>query len=1311
MRKLLAVFISLGMCQSVFSQNAAITSQEIPDHIPGSVVVTLSENAISGAPSSAAGNSQNSEASNWLKSKKKLLGVSALNSLPANASANGQGPELTKNKLERTYVLDIPLSHDIDAAISQLSALAEVEYVEPVHVYNTTYVPSDPYYSYQWEHQLTNIEAAWDVQLGSSDVVVAVIDTGVDYSHEDLSVNIWRDADGAPGRDFVDINLDAYAEAGYSFIPEEDYTVQDNDPMDYDGHGTHVSGIVAASNNNVGMVGVAPGASIMPLRAGYSIIYDDRVVGSLNSVAIAEAIIYAADNGAQVINMSFGGRESAVIRNAVEYAYQQGVVLIASAGNDNSSSTTDSFPAAFPEVISVSALSHSGERASYSTYGSWVDIAAPGGDRNSGLISTVPAEGTLSSSSGYRSLQGTSMASPYVAGAVALLLSENPGLTPGEVKNALLESSDEIIDSSAEVYFGRGTLNLASLINFSSFVETTSSFSSPLAGSEIHGYANIEGTSDGDYTLEIGSGFYPDSWQVFASGSATTGLLGQLNTTEFEDGIYSIRLNTNLTGGYDTAVIDVSINSESRVKPGWSSGNVYNSGVPELAPTIADIDGDGTKEIIAYTASRSSELMPGVSVRDYQGNDRPGFPVLQTEGGYSSNAVSPVVAELDSTSPGKEIAMVYNTFANLARVVVYGSNGATLQYREINAGNNFVRKLAAADFDGNGVSTLVVSAGNVLHVLDEQLNTTAMLDGDFSIVKALSIADINRDGELEILVLGSSSSSVYLNAFAYDGTLLWEHRPSYSARASILNDIVVGDLNNDGFLETIFVSVYQGNNLNVVSHDGTVFRNSGGEPATWPQKIQTIQSTSGLIGFSVADVNGDNYLEVVHTFSQTNANGEVEAGVIAWNASGEKSLEFLVPLSTGIDRSDINRGQPMIADVDGDNELEVLVIDRSNEYELLGMNFDGTYADGFPISLADQKPLSNNTIAISDLENDGITDVVIAGQTTIVFEFGAYFEENMGWPVFQNGPEKQGVAKSIGPVLLRNYENVYFRGSANSWAATQMELVSDHIWEVTAHFDGTNPAGDRFKFDIFGDWSLNFGDGNVDGVADQSGDDIFVPYAGTYRIQFNDETLEYTPELIYRRTLQNFDQVYLRGTFNSWAPGTMLLSYDNTWELNVTFESGGRFKFDVHGDWSHNYGDANADGIAGRGEADIYIPSAGRYTIWFNDETLAYTMQAQNPVYTSTYEQMYFRGTPNSWGTSQMELVRDYVWQIEADFSGTGNDRFKFDVYGDWSLNFGDNQPDGTADQGGQDIQVFSPGRYLIEFNDSTRSWSYTFLE
>jgi subtilisin family serine protease len=273
--------------------------------------------------------------------------------------------------------------------------------------------PNDPLYGYQWNFQTIQMPAAWDTSSGQQ-VIVAIVDTGVDFRASDLASTARL-----PGYDFVN---------------------NDNDPTDDQGHGTHVAGTIAQSTNNgIGVAGVAYNARILPVK-----VLGANGQGSYEN--IIKGIVYAVDQGAKVINMSLAGRSgSQALRDAVQYANSKGVVVVAAAGN---SGGAVEFPAAYDEyVIGVGAVRYDLQRPSYSNFGPQVDLMAPGGDISVDLNNDRYADGVLQQTFKtpgtftYLFYEGTSMASPHVAGLAALILARNPGLTPAMVENIMVQTA------------------------------------------------------------------------------------------------------------------------------------------------------------------------------------------------------------------------------------------------------------------------------------------------------------------------------------------------------------------------------------------------------------------------------------------------------------------------------------------------------------------------------------------------------------------------------------------------------------------------------------------------------------------------------------------------------------------------------------------------------------------------------------------------------------------------------------------------------------------------------------------------------
>lgn len=501
----------------------------------------------------------------------EITSIDTLNEKYGVISAEKLFGEFQIPSLSTIYKFILPAGANIPAIVAEYNKDPCVIYAEPNYIYHTfaiteplqsssknvafagsgsgtpVLIPDDPLFDQQWALNQSNdcdIDApeAWCIETGSPNVTIAIIDTGVDYNHPDLAANIWHDPIyGNPGYDFVDIDTNWYIEHGFELCPDEDYTDPDGDPMDVRGHGTHCSGIAGAvTNNGIGIAGVSWNCKIMPVRSGFKIIYLSRVYGLLEFDDVALGIIYATDNGANVISMSFGGGDSDLVHDAINYAYSQGVVLVAAAGNDNTNAP--SYPAGYDNVIAVAATDSDDSKASFSNYGSWVDVAAPGVD----ILSTLP-------NNAYGSWSGTSMACPHVTGLAALILSKNQSFDQEEVRTIICDSADRLPPPEEKL---EGRINAFNALLRGPGPATAEIFF-PKHGGEINGVINIQGSAYGEgfqyFTIEYGkcTHLIPGNWVEIINSTipVQNDMLTSLNTNAMGEGLYDIRLTMVCSNG------------------------------------------------------------------------------------------------------------------------------------------------------------------------------------------------------------------------------------------------------------------------------------------------------------------------------------------------------------------------------------------------------------------------------------------------------------------------------------------------------------------------------------------------------------------------------------------------------------------------------------------------------------------------------------------------------------------------------------------------------------------------------------------
>jgi len=357
--------------------------------------------------------------------------------------------------------LRLPQGRAIGQMVAAYRGNRDVEYAEPNFVRHALMVPNDSYYSYQWHLRSINCEPAWDISTGAG-VVVAVVDTGIAY--EDYTETIF----GIPWLTYYkapDLAQTTFV-AGYDFINS------DTHPNDDQGHGTHVAGTIAQSTNNrLGVAGVAFNASLMPVK-----VLD--MLGSGTDAEVADGIWYAADHGAKVISLSLGGPEtSSTLQNAVAHAYQAGVTVVCAAGNEGDGANRPSYPAAYDAYcIAVAATRYDETRAYYSNYGSYIDVAAPGGDTSVDQNGDGYGDGVLQntfnlntgdmSDFGYWFLQGTSMATPHVSGVAALLIAN--GVTgPDAVREAIERTAQDKGAAGWNPQYGWGLIDAYGALTYS----------------------------------------------------------------------------------------------------------------------------------------------------------------------------------------------------------------------------------------------------------------------------------------------------------------------------------------------------------------------------------------------------------------------------------------------------------------------------------------------------------------------------------------------------------------------------------------------------------------------------------------------------------------------------------------------------------------------------------------------------------------------------------------------------------------------------------------------------------------------------
>lgn len=431
---------------------------------------------------------------------------------------------ISTNEAIGIHQVAIPTDKTVEEMVKAFSARPDVEFAEPNYIAHAFMTPNDPYYSYQWHFPLINMPAAWDQSTGIPSVVVAVIDCGVAYE-----------------------TYGAYTQApdlaGTTFVPGYDFVNNDSHPNDDCAHGTHVAGTIAqTTNNSLGVAGIAFNCAIMPIK-----VLDAS--GNGTYTAIVNGITYAADHGADVINMSLGGPSgSTALQNAVIYAYNAGVTVVCAAGNAGTSAPQ--YPAAYSQAISVSAIRYDQTYPSYSSYGSTIDICAPGGDVTVDQNGDGYPDGVLQQTHdgvnygtfGYYFYEGTSMACPHVAGVAALLISKAGGsMTPDAVRAALQNTATDLGPAGWDQHYGYGMVNANAALATIGNNPPVAAFS----GTPTSGYAPLT------VTFTDASTNNPTSW-AWTFGDGGTSTAKNPSHTYTAAGTYTVTLTATNAYGSDS---------------------------------------------------------------------------------------------------------------------------------------------------------------------------------------------------------------------------------------------------------------------------------------------------------------------------------------------------------------------------------------------------------------------------------------------------------------------------------------------------------------------------------------------------------------------------------------------------------------------------------------------------------------------------------------------------------------------------------------------------------------------------------------
>ena len=895
--------------------------------------------------------------------------------------------------LSRFYLLRT--AEDVRSICARLNEDSEVEYAQPNYIYQTCSDPNDPEFPDQYAHQLIQMADAWDISTGSGDVVVAVMDTGVDINHPDLKDNIWINSGEIPNND-IDDDENGFIDDIHGWNFEDDsneVTPDEDDWWEIAGHGTNVAGVIAAvGNNGQGVSGVNWQCSIMALRLSIWI----------TSEEVASGLDYAAANGVDVLNMSFGADEfgpdgDPIVKEAIDNAFAQGVLLTASAGNEDTSKPL--YPAAYYNVMAVASTNGEDIKTGHSSFGTWVDITAPGTD-----IVTTDLNGE------YIATAGTSFSAPYVGAVGALVMAHRPELTNVEVRAILENTTDPVYYGDInplQGYIGTGRVNAYEALMAADQRHPLGEIVAPRQeeifasdGNDIPLVLFVHGDS---YRLEYTS-YGNEDWQLIDENSALPDPNGLVHISFANPGmgVFELRLSVDTDGAthtdrkafgleYAPNLAPWPVPEDAEESDEWYIGN----------PLCLDVDGDGRNEIVQASILWDDYWYGGtITIWKEDGTALPGWPKGLGTGLFESITASGLaVGDIDGDGD-YEIVVVddYNVMATALHV----ETGETVEGDwPVEVGDYWYAYIIGspilADLDGDGDSEIIVALDEESRESDGlyaiQGDGTFLWQRRYTSEGPMSVADFDGDGDVEIALCGYGPgiTRVYTYILDHNGQKINKWPGGSEKRTAIV------DLDADGEFELVFCTE---DSVMAVHIDGST---------VWKTEVGDLLGEDGAL--SVGDVDNDGLSEVYVT-SFVEADGFQFSFIHAFDHQGDKLSDAGFPKTM---MGDASYSPPLIGDIDGDGQKELVV--GATGAPMMAWEADGSVTPGFPmLGLSTDYRTSP---VLEDLDKDGDIEMMVNGddyQFHVIDLPGSYEAETIDWGSARHDPQNSGWT-SKGPQL------------------------------------------------------------------------------------------------------------------------------------------------------------------------------------------------------------------------------------------------------------------------------------------------------
>ncbi|HEX8196275.1 MAG TPA: S8 family serine peptidase [Pyrinomonadaceae bacterium] len=673
-------------------------------------------------------------------------------------------------------LVKLPAGVTVEQALSQYSNLAGVENAQPNYIYKLTANPNDAQFSQLYGMAKINAPAAWETTTGSPNVVVAIIDTGIRYTHEDLAANMWKNSGEIVGNG-VDDDANGFVDDVYGW----DFFYNDSDPWDENSHGTHVAGTVGAVGNNaVGVAGVNWNVRLMAIK-----IYNNTGFGS-TSAMLVNAYNYVRMMKTRGVNIrvtsnSYGGCDEAcgydqATKDAIDRLGEADVLNVFAAGNENRNiETTPFYPASYtsPQILSVAASDQNDNRGSFSNFGATsVDVAAPGVN----ILSTVNA-----SNSAYATFTGTSMAAPHVSGAAALLAAANPSLSAASLKASLMNSVDVLPQWNGVVKTG-GRINAARAVqqptacNFSLSVPSLTT-NNPAGGTFT---VTVTAPANCDYSIQSQADWITVTNGSTGSGTKTIsftlaslqlppciyGRNGKIRIAGQDFYVYQIGEGPSCTPS-TTQVLDFdgdgrtdySVIQNSGGSLIWHIMSIYgnykavNFGLSQDVPVPADFDGDQKTDIAVWREGAQSYF--------YVLNSRDNtFQAIQ----WGTNGDAPNITQDFDGDYKADFAVTRRSNNQIFWYIRQSSNG-NLRAEQFGVETDIPVR---GDFDGDGRTDLAVyrpgsgNPANSFIVLNSLSNTLTVFNFGKSETDKIVPGDFDGDGKADYAVFRTTNGTWYL---------------------------------------------------------------------------------------------------------------------------------------------------------------------------------------------------------------------------------------------------------------------------------------------------------------------------------------------------------------------------------------------------------------------------------------------------------------------------------------------------------------------------------------------------------------------